>query len=89
MDEHENYPYIDKIITIADKYKLKYTINHHNYTGKNGLTGRYQKQFVQPNVIQLELKIYLRDFYSNPEIIAELTIPFLKDIIDTYQKIPD
>ena len=82
--EASNYPYLDKIITIAEKYNLKYIVNHPNYMGKAGLTGRYQKSFHKPNVIQIEFQKYLRDFYNNPDTVQNTTITFLRDVIKGY-----
>lgn len=81
----ENYPYLENILQIAEKYNLKTVINHINYTGKCGLTGRYQKSFKKPNVIQIELKQYLRDFYNNPQTIETVTIPLFNEIIRCYK----
>lgn len=81
-----NYPYLQKIIDIAKKYNLKISVNHPNYRGTAGLTGRYQKEFGVPNVIQIELKQYLRDFMSYPEIVKKTTLPFFKDIIKEYNQ---
>lgn len=81
-----NYPYLDKIIEAAEKYHLKYIINHPDYTGKVGLVGRFQQKFSKPNVIQLELKKYLRDFYNYPETVEKKTIPFLKEITASYKQ---
>lgn len=83
--EKKGYPHLDKIISIAKKYHLKYIINHPNYTGRFGLVGRYQEKFGQPNVIQLELKKYLRDFYLSPDIVKNITIPFMKEVIKSYK----
>lgn len=86
--EQQNYPYLDKIITIAEKYHLKYIVNHPNYTGKFGLVGRFQEKFNKPNVIQIEFKKHLRDFYNYSEVIENTTIPWMKDIIKEYKKNP-
>ena len=85
----KDYLYLDKIIEVAKKYNLKYIVNHPDYMGKAGLVGRYQKAFGKPNVIQMELKKYLRDFYSCPDIVENTTLPFLRDVIKEYKKIPD
>ena len=79
-------PYLKDILKIAEKYHLKAIINHPNYTGMIGLTGRYQMACGKPNVIQLELKRYLRDFYNHAEEVENITIPFLTNIINLYQK---
>lgn len=80
----DNYPYLNHILRIAKQYKLKTVVNYPGYTGKIGLTGRYQKAFNKPNVIQIELKQYLRDFYQNPDIVLNVTIPFFNDVIHCY-----
>lgn len=82
--ETSNYPYLDKIIAIAEKYNLKYIINHPNYTGKFGLTGRLQEKFGKPNALQIEFQKYLRDFYNHPDIVENITIPFMRDVIREY-----
>ncbi|MBQ8464895.1 MAG: hypothetical protein IJ529_06135 [Alphaproteobacteria bacterium] len=87
--EAKDYPYLDKIIETAKKYNLKYVVNHPDYMGKAGLTGRYQKVFDKPNVIQMEIKKYLRDFYNHADMVENVTIPFLRDVIKGYKKIPD
>ena len=83
--EAQNYPYLENIISVTKKYNLKYVVNHPDYCGRAGLTGRFQKAFEKPNVIQIELKKYLRDFYNYPKVIEQTTIPFLKDIIKEYK----
>lgn len=81
----ENFPYLNQILQIAKQYDLKTVVNHPCYTGKIGFTGRYQKMFNKPNVIQIELKQYLRDFFANPNIVQNITLPFFKDIIQIYK----
>ena len=85
--DDENYPYLDCILKIAAKYNLKTIINHPEYTGKVGLTGRYQTAFGKSNVIQVELKQYLRDFYRNSDVVTNITLPFFYEVIDCYRKI--
>ena len=84
--EEEGYPYCQEIVQIARKYGLKTIINHPNYCGLKGLTGRYQKIFNLPNVIQLEIKKEFRDFFNNPEKVKNITIPFLTEVINLYKK---
>ena len=86
--EASNYPYLDKIIAVAEKYNLKYIINYPNYTGKPGLTGRYQKAFLKPHVIQMEFQKHLRDFYNNADMVENVTIPFLREIARVYKRKP-
>ena len=80
-----DYPYLDKIIEAAKKYNLKYVVNYPNYMGKAGLTGRYQKVFDKPNVIQMEIKKHLRDIYNHADMVENVTIPFLRDVIKGYK----
>ena len=82
--EENNYPYLQEIEDIAKKYGLKTIVNHPKYCGINGLTGRYQKMFNRPNVIQMEIKKELRDFFNYPDKVCNETIPFLTDVIDLY-----
>lgn len=82
----EDCPYLAEILDIAKKYHLKTIVNHPNYTGMVGLTGRYQIACGKPYVIQMEIKRYLRDFYHNQETVRDITIPFLSDITKLYLK---
>lgn len=83
----QNYPYLDCILQIAEKYNLKTIVNHPDYTGRVGLTGRYQKTFGLPKAIQIELKPSLRDFYNNPNIVTDITMPFFNDVIRCCEKV--
>ena len=69
---------------VAEKYGLRVIVNHPNYCGLKGLTGRYQKIFNLPNVIQMEIKKEFRDFFNNPEVVKNTTIPFLTEVINLY-----
>ena len=60
-------------------------VNHSDYSGRFGFTARYQKMFGKPNVIQIELKKYLRDFYENQSIVQNVTIPMLKEVAKLYE----
>lgn len=81
------YPYLDKILRVIEKYALRVAVNHKNYTGRIGLTGRYQKKWQRPNVLQIELQKDLRDFYNHPERVENITIPLLSEIIDVYNEL--
>ena len=62
-------------------------LKHYNdryYTGKFGLTGSSQEAFGTPNVIQMEIKKYLRDFYKNADLVANVTLPFMEDVLKLY-----
>ena len=65
--EEKDYPYLQEIMQVAEKYGLRVIVNHPNYCGLKGLTGRYQKIFNLPNVIQMEIKKEFRDFFNNPD----------------------
>ncbi len=82
--EEEGYPYCHEIVQIAKKYGLKTIVNHPNYCGLKGLTGRYQKIFNLPNVIQMEIKKEFRDFFNNSEVVKNTTIPFLTEVVNLY-----
>ena len=60
-------------------------MNHPDYCGLKGLTGRYQKIFNKPNVIQAEIKKEFRDFFQHPDVVKNITIPFLSEVISVYQ----
>lgn len=84
--ETKGYPYLEDIIAIVQKYNLKTIVNYPGYTGKSGFTRRYQEQFGKPNIIQMELKRYLRDFYHNPDIVKKITIPMMIEVANCYKK---
>lgn len=87
--EEQGYPYLQEIVKITKKYDLRSIVNHPCYCGIKGLTGRYQKIFNRPNVIQIEIKKELRDFFNHPNNIKNITIPFLTDVINLYKKNSD
>ena len=82
--EAKNYPYLSDITSLAANYNLQYIINHPNYSGLHGLTGSYQQRWHQPNVIQIELQPYLRDFYHHPDTVLATIIPFFQEVIGLY-----
>ncbi len=84
--EEVNYPYLQQIIQITQKYNLRSVVNHPDYCGLKGLTGRYQKVFNLPNVIQIEIRKELRDFFNHYDKVKNITIPFLTDVINLYKK---
>ena len=79
-----DYPYVKEILDIAKKYNLRAALNHPDYRGKAGLTGRLQQATEKPLTIQLELHRRLRDFGAFPETVQNVTLPFLEDIIKCY-----
>lgn len=83
--KEENYPFLQEIKKIASNYGLKTIVNHPNYSGLYGLTCRYQKIFNKPNVIQIEIKKELRDFFSHPDKFKNTTMPFLTEVINLYK----
>ena len=83
--EEADYPYLSQIIDIAQKYNLRTIVNHPDYCGLKGLTGRYQKIFNKPNVIQAEIKKEFRDFFQHPDVVKNITIPFLSEVISVYK----
>ena len=84
--DDKDYPYLEEIISTAKKYRLKVIINHPNYMGKIGLTGRFQRTYKKPNIIQIELNMPLRNFYTHSDIVENITVPFFLDIIELYKK---
>lgn len=65
---------------LCKKYKLNYVINHPSYTGQPGLTGRLQRKLSQANVLQLEWTGKYRDFYKNPKVVFNVTLPFIEEL---------
>lgn len=81
----KNYPYVKEIFNIIKTFGLNPVINYPKYTGKLGLTGRYQKKYSKPNVIQIELTQYLRDFLHNSDVFQKKTLPMFNEIINLYK----
>jgi len=75
------YPYVQEILDIAKKYDLRVALNHPDYRGKAGLTRRLQQTTEKPYCLQVELHRNLRDFYQYPDRVENVTVPFLRDII--------
>lgn len=73
---------IKQIQLLADKYNLSIAINHPSYRGCAGLVGRLSKTIPQANVLQLEWSYKYRDFYNNPDIVCQKTIPFLNELAE-------
>lgn len=71
---------LDLIGTLAEKYQIKFVINHPDYCGDRGLTGRYQQHYNKPNVLQLEWRPDCRNYYDHSEIVLSKTIPFLSEL---------
>lgn len=62
---------------LADSLKIDFIVNHPNYTGKIGLTGRMQQYNKKCRCIQLEWRYDYRNFYENEENVMKKTIPFV------------
>ena len=71
---------LEKIDELAKKYDVRYVVNHLNYMGKFGFTGKFQQKTGMCNIIQLEWSKSFRNFYDNFEIVSKKTIPFLVDL---------
>lgn len=71
---------LEKIRLLAEKYKIRHTINHPSYTGKFGLTGDLQKIDPTPRVLQLEWQPQMRDFYRYPQLVLTKTVPFISEL---------
>ena len=72
---------------LCKKYKLKYVINHPSYTGQPGLTGRLQRKISSANVLQLEWKKEYRDFNEYPNNVFKITLPFIRELALSLNKI--
>lgn len=71
---------------LAKKYGIKYVINHKNYMGCPGLTGRLQQKTGEANVLQLEWSKNLRDIFEKIENVKKITIPFITELADRVNK---
>ncbi len=69
--------YID---ILAKKYNIKYVVNHENYKGCAGLTGRLQQQTGKANVLQLEWSKNYRDIFEKITNVEKVTIPFIAEL---------
>lgn len=71
---------LDLIAALAEKYKIRFVVNHPAYCGKVGLTGHYQQHFNKPGVLQLEWRKDFRNYYAEPQKVLEQTVPFLSEL---------
>ena len=69
------------VSVLARKYNIKMVVNHPNYSGCAGLTGRLQKKHERCTSLQLEWRRDFRDFYNCPQIVEKQTIPFMKELV--------
>lgn len=68
------------ITSLAEKYQIRYVVNHPSYTGKFGLTGDLQKISPIPRILQLEWQPKMRDFYHFPSLVLNRTLPFISEL---------
>ena len=68
---------LEYIDALCRQFGLAYVINHENYTGRAGLTGRLQKATGKANVLQLEWRRGFRDIFTHPDAVCQITIPFI------------
>lgn len=73
---------LEYIDILTKKYNIKYVINHENYKGCVGLTGRIQKETGKASVLQLELSKNYRDILDKIINIEKVTIPFLTELAE-------
>lgn len=83
--KYEKQLYI--IERLAKKFGIKWILNHENYQGKIGFTGKYQERYNQPNILQLEWRKDMRDFIDFPQNVINKTISFLKDLAQAIEDI--
>lgn len=77
---------LEFIKTTAEKYSISYIVNHKNYSGRFGFTGKLQKISGRTNIIQIEFRKDMRDFYNNPEVVSSKMLPFLIDFATFIEK---
>ena len=78
---------LDIIEKLCKKYKLKYVVNHPSYTGQLGLTGRLQQKISSANALQLEWSKKYRDFNEHSDNVLKVTLPFIKELAVSLNKI--
>ncbi len=71
---------------LAKTYNISYVVNHKNYTGKPGLTGRLQEKTKKPSAIQLEFSKNYRDIFAQPSIVQKSTVPFILRLAKALEK---
>ena len=73
---------INIIGELCKKYQISWCLNHPDYHGAQGFTAQYQKKHGLKNILQLEWRRDMRDFYSFPENVTKKTIPFLLELAE-------
>lgn len=71
---------LELIGSLAEKYRLRWVVNHPDYTGRRGLTGDLGRLFPVPRILQLEWRFDMRDFVHYPTNVTERTLPFLGEL---------
>jgi len=71
---------ISIIENLCKKHQISWCLNHPDYHGTQGFTAQYQKRHKLKNILQLEWRRDMRDFYSFPENVTKKTIPFLLEL---------
>lgn len=73
---------LEYIKELSEKHGLSYVINHQNYTGKPGFTGRLQEATGKANILQLEFSRRYRDIFEHFENVQKTTLPFISEICE-------
>lgn len=79
---------LEYIKSLANKYHISMIINHPNYRGPWGLTGFMQRHFSSKQILQLEWRLDMRDFYKYPDKVINQTIPFIADLAKWLEELP-
>lgn len=75
------------IDALATKYRIRWKLNHPDYTGCRGLTGDLQRLSPIPRILQLEWRLDLRDFHHYPENVLNRTLPFLSELAQNQNRL--
>ncbi len=71
---------------LAEKYGIKMVVNYPDYRGLKGMTKYLQEVWNRPQVLQLEWRRDMRDFYQYPEKVEKMTLPFMRALIVALEK---
>lgn len=66
---------------LAEKYQIKIVINHPDYRGLCGLTKELQDIHNRPQILQLEWRLDMRNFFAYPDNVFQRTIPFMLALV--------
>ncbi len=72
---------IEIIKNLCEKYQISHILNHPDYHASFGFTPKMQEKGFK-NILQLELRRDMRDFYKYEKNVLTRTLPFLQDLAE-------